>query len=140
LLEVLASTKGWIVIMDLNVLYKWCSSMLDQQALEKENVPPQHASKPNRKRSWIDKVATTNNKGKWKNQTLEEAMNAIERRMCSLMVVNRNIPLTSLLDHLSWKTRSRKRESIKVLTNEGNVIVVAWILVMQKCGLPITFQ
>jgi hypothetical protein len=82
----------------------------------------------------------TNNNGKWKNQTLEEAMDAIERRTCSLMVVNRNIPLTSLLDHLSWKTRSQKHESIKVLTNEGNVIIVAWILVMQKCGLPITLQ
>jgi len=56
------------------------------------------------------------------------------------MVVNRNIPLTSLLDHLSWKTRSQKCESIKVLTDEGNVIVVAWILVMQKCGLPIILQ
>jgi hypothetical protein len=67
-------------------------------------------------------------------------MNAIERRMCSLMVVNRNIPLTSLLNHLFWKTRSQKRESITFLTNEGNVIVVAWILVMQKCGLPITLQ
>jgi hypothetical protein len=60
---------------------------------------------PNHKRPWVNKVAITNNKGKWKNQTLEETMDAIERRMCSLMVINRNIPLTSLLDHLSWKTR-----------------------------------
>jgi hypothetical protein len=67
-------------------------------------------------------------------------MNAIERRMCSLTVVNRNIPLPSLLDHLFWKTRSQKRESITILTNEGNVIIVAWILVMQKYGLPITLQ
>jgi hypothetical protein len=33
-------------------------------------------------------------------------MDAIERKICSLMVVNRNIPLTFFLDHLSWRTKS----------------------------------
>jgi hypothetical protein len=73
--------------------------MLNQQPLEK-NVPPQPTSRPNHKRSRINRVATSNNKGKWTNQALEEAMDSIEKGTCSLKVTSKswNIQVTPFLD------------------------------------------
>lgn len=47
-----------------------------------------------------------------------------------------NIPLTSLLDHLN----GRKLGPEGVLNGEEDKVLVAWILVIQKCGLSITFM
>jgi hypothetical protein len=51
-----------------------------------------------------------------------------------------NIPLTSLFDHLNGKIRSQKMGPTNVLIEEEDVIVVAWIIIMQKCGLSIIVQ
>ncbi len=58
-------------------------------------------------------------RGKWINEALEEAMDAIENGT-SLKKANRhwNIYLTSLFDHLYGKTRSRKLGPIGMLTLE----------------------
>ncbi len=80
--------KGWTIIMGPNVLHKWHSSMLDQQALGKKNVPPQPTSKPNHKRPWVNKVATTT-KVKWTNKLLEETMDVVEKGICSLKIVGK---------------------------------------------------
>jgi len=92
--------------MDLNVLCNWCLGMLDQQPLENGNVPPQFASKSNCKGSWVNRVVSINNKGKWIDQALEEAMVAIEKATCSLKVARMswNIPMTSFSNHLSGKS------------------------------------
>jgi hypothetical protein len=49
-----------------------------------------------------NRTKSTTMKGKWTNETLEEAMEVVERGMHSLKVLNRawNIPVTSLSDHL----------------------------------------
>jgi hypothetical protein len=49
--------------------------------------------------------------GKWIDETLKEAMEAIERGMHSLKGPSKgwNILVTSLFDHLVRKTRSKKR-------------------------------
>jgi len=46
-----------------------------------------------------------------------------------------NILLIFLSNHLDKKTRSRKMEPFKVLTNEENATKVEWILGMQECKL-----
>jgi hypothetical protein len=50
----------------------------------------------------INRVVNTNNKGKWIDQALEEAMDVIDKGRGSLMVVNKswNILVASFLDHL----------------------------------------
>lgn len=50
----------------------------------------------------IIRIVITNNKGKWIDQTLEEAMDVIDKGTCSLRVVNKswNILVASFLDHL----------------------------------------
>jgi hypothetical protein len=49
-------------------------------------------------------------RGKWTNEALEEAMDAIQNVTTSLRKANKhwNIPLTSLFNHLNGKTKSRK--------------------------------
>jgi hypothetical protein len=58
--------------------------------LEKKNVPPQPTSKPNYKGPRVNRVATTNNKGKWTNQALEEAMDVVEINTCLLQATSKS--------------------------------------------------
>jgi hypothetical protein len=58
--------------------------------LEKENVPPQPISKPNYKGPRVNRVATTNKKGKWTNQALEEAMDVVEKSTCLLRATSKS--------------------------------------------------
>jgi len=82
--------------------------MLDQLA-EKEIVPSIIETQP-RKKPKVNKVPMVVIKGQWTSETLEEAMDAIEKRICILRRADRswNIPLTSFCDHLNGKTRFRK--------------------------------
>jgi hypothetical protein len=58
--------------------------------LEKENVPPQPTSRPNYKGPQVNRVATTNNKGMWTNQALEEAMDVVEKSTCLLRATSKS--------------------------------------------------
>ncbi len=71
-------------------------------------------------------------KGKWTNEALEEAMDAIENGTTFLKKASRhwNIPPTSLFNHLYGKTRFKKPRPIGVLTIKENQVVVAWVLLM----------
>jgi hypothetical protein len=63
-------------------------------------------------------MQSSNHQGKWTNEALEEAMDAIENGTTSLRKkVSRHysIPFTSLSDHLYGKTRSRKPRPASVL-------------------------
>ncbi len=72
-----------------------------------KNVPPQPTPRPNCKGPQINKLATTNSKGKQIDQALEETMDVVEKGTCSLKATSRswNIPMTSLSNHLSKKTK-----------------------------------
>jgi len=44
----------------------------------------------------------------------------------------------SFFDHLNGKIRSRKIGPLSVLTKEEDETIIARVLSMQECGLPIT--
>jgi len=69
-------------------------------------------------------------------------MEIIKKGIHSLRKANQswNISLTSLSDHLNGKTRSKKMGPTNVLIEEEYVVMVGWIITMQKCGLLITLQ
>jgi hypothetical protein len=75
-----------------------------------------------------NRVPTINPRGKWSNESLEIAMDAIECGITSFLGANKfwGILVTSFSDHLNGKTRSRKIEPLGVLTKEENE-VVAWV-------------
>jgi hypothetical protein len=56
----------------------------------------------------------------WTNETLKATMDVVERRTHSLRRVNRlwNIPMSSLIDHLNGKTKSRKMGLKGMLTKK----------------------
>jgi len=95
--------------------------VLDQATSDNENLPPTLPQPTN---------------------ALEEAMEVIKKGSHSLKKANQswNIPLTSLSNHLNGKTRSKKMGPTNVLIEEEDVVIVAWIITMQKCGLLITLQ
>jgi hypothetical protein len=106
--------------MLLNVFHRKQSGLDDQPNQDKEIVPPFFVSqKPITKQQIINRFNPIDIKGKWSNQALEEAMDAIERRTTSFRKPNRhwNIPLTSLSNHLYGKTRSRKLATSKYINN-----------------------
>ncbi len=69
-------------------------------------------------------------------------MEAVEKGTHSLRKASRswNIPPNSLFDHLNEKTSNGKMGLASVLTQEEDVMVVAWILKMQECAFSITLQ
>jgi hypothetical protein len=79
-------------------------------------------------------------RGMWTNEVLEEAMDVIEKGTHSIRKANKswNIPMSSLVDHLNGKTKSRKMRPRGVLTKEEDVVVITWTLVMQEYGLSIS--
>jgi hypothetical protein len=82
----------------------------DQPSQNKENVPPSFQHEPTRKQKKVNRCSLLIIIGKWSNETLEEAMDAIEDGTTSLRKASRhwNIPFTSLFDHSYGKTKSRK--------------------------------
>ncbi len=53
--------------------------MLDQQEEDKENVPPQTISNTIQRSSRTNRVLATNPRGKWTSESLEVAMDVVER-------------------------------------------------------------
>jgi len=78
----------------------------------------------------------------WIDERLEVAMDVIEKGTHSLRNASRswNLPMSSLVDHLHGKTKSRKMGLKGVLIEEEYAIVITWTLAMQKCGLSISLQ
>jgi hypothetical protein len=76
-------------------------------------------------------------KGKWIDQELEDAMDILETGHISLKKANKyqNIPFTSLLDHFTGKTRSKKVGLQGVLTKLQDGAIVSWVLNIEKTGL-----
>ncbi len=81
-------------------------------------------------------------RGTWTTEALEETIEAIGAGRCFVQRVYRSwsIPLNFIYDHLNRQTRSRKMGVKDVLTNEEDVIVMAWVLAMQKVGMSITMH
>jgi hypothetical protein len=105
--------------MMFNVPHRRQSAMVDQQVVNKENVPPQvRSNMTTQKPIRTNRVHTINPRGKWSNKSLEIAMDAVERGITSLQGPNKfwDILGTSLSDHLIGKTRSRKIGQPSVLT------------------------
>ncbi len=72
-------------MMLLNVLHRRRSGLDDQPKQDKENVRPSFVShKPITKQQIINRFNPINIRGKWNNQALEEAMDAIEEGQCHL--------------------------------------------------------
>ncbi len=78
----------------------------------------------------------------WTNEALKEAMDAIEKRTYSIKRANKswNILMSSLVDHLNERTKSKKMGLGGVLTKEEDVAMTTWTLTMQECGLSISLQ
>jgi hypothetical protein len=71
-------------------------------------------------------------RGNWKTKDLEEAMDTIDRRFTLLRKASQywNIPLTSLSNHLTGKTTSRKCGPLGVLSVDEEVTIVEWVFGM----------
>jgi hypothetical protein len=71
-------------------------------------------------------------RGNWRTEDLEEAMDTIERGFTSLRNASRywNILLTSLSNHLTSKTMSRKRGPLGILSIDEEAIIVEWVFGM----------
>ncbi len=78
-------------------------------------------------------------RGTWTTEALEEAIEAIEVRRCSMRRVSRswNIPLNFLCVHLNKQTRSKKMGLGGVFKDGENDVVVVWVLAMQEIGMSI---
>jgi hypothetical protein len=115
---------------------------LGQNGVATENVPPSFEHEPTRKQKKINRCNPLITKGKWTNEALEEAMDAIENGTISLRKASRhwNVPLTSLFEHLYGKTKSKKPRLVGMLIIEENQVVVAWVLLMLEVGLSISLQ
>lgn len=66
------------------------NTMIDQIVLDKENVPPQPTSNTRQRCQVINRVPSTIKRGKWIEQTLEEAMETIEKETHFLKKVSRS--------------------------------------------------
>jgi hypothetical protein len=96
------------------------SGLQEELSQDKENVPPSCEHEPTRKHKRVDRCDFPIVRGKWTNEAMEEAMDAIENGTISLRKASRhyNMIFTSLFDHLYGKTRSRKLGPIGVLIVE----------------------
>jgi hypothetical protein len=81
-------------------------------------------------------------RGMWIDETLEVAMDVIERGTHSLRKASRswNLPMNSLVDHLHGETKFKKLGLGSVLIEEEYVIMITWTLAMQERGLSISLQ
>jgi hypothetical protein len=64
----------------------------------------------------------------WTNEALEEVMDVIEKMTHYVRKASKswNIPMSSLVEHLNGKTRSRKMGLGGVLTKKEDVIMITW--------------
>jgi len=77
-------------------------------------------------------VLATNQRGKCSSESLEAALDVVERGITSLSWANKfwGIFVTSLSNHLYGKTRSRKVGPPSVLTKEEDETIITWLLSM----------
>jgi hypothetical protein len=124
--------------------------MLDLQTTNKDSLPLiankencPFAPKPQNKISTqLNQVPSTTKEGMWTYEALELTMDVVENGTYSLRRASRawNIPMSYILDHLNGKTRSRKMGPKGVLTEEKDVVVIAWTLAMGECGSSISLR
>jgi len=97
----------------LNVPCRRQSGLDDQPSQDKENVLPSFGSQElTSKQQRVNKSNPFNNRGKWSTQTLEEAMDVVEKGITSLRKASKhwNIPLTSMSNHLYGKQIPKKQD------------------------------
>jgi hypothetical protein len=66
------------------------SGLQDQRSQNNENVPPSFEHEPTRKQKKINRCSPLITKGKWINEALKEAMDAIENGTTSLRKASRH--------------------------------------------------
>jgi len=101
--------------------------------VNKENVPLQvRSNMTTRRPTRTNRVLAIYPRGKWSNESLEIAMDAIECGTTSLFRANKfwGIHVTSIFDHLNGKTKIRRIGPSCVLIEKENEVVVAWVLNM----------
>jgi len=119
--------------MMLNVLCKKQSVVVDQQVVNKENVPQEVRSNMTTQRpTKTSRVLAINQRSHWSNESLEIVMDAVECGITSLLGTNKfwGIPVISFSHHLNGKTTSRIIGPMGVLIEEEDEVVVAWVLSM----------
>jgi hypothetical protein len=106
----------------------------------KENLPL--TSNPQNKRltPQLNRMPPKTKRGMWTDEMPEVAMDLIKGGTHSLRKVNKSwdIPMSSIIDHLNGKTKSKKMGSKGVLKKD--VVMMKWTLDMQECGLSISLQ
>jgi hypothetical protein len=77
-------------------------------------------------------VLATNQRGKCSSESLEAALDVVERRIISLRWANKfwGMFITSFCNHLCGKTKSRKIGPPSVLIKEEDKVIIAWLLSM----------
>jgi hypothetical protein len=107
-------------IMMFNVLCRRCNGVLNRQKTNKENVPLQIISNTIQRLAKTNRGHVINLKGKWSSESLEVAMDVVERGITSLQGANKfwGKRITSLFNHLYGKTISMKIGPPSVLTEE----------------------
>jgi len=118
--------------MMFNVPHRWHNAVIDQTTLDQDNVPTHLASQTRQPCQVINKVPLEKKKGEMDRQSLEEAMEVIERGTRSLKKASRfwNIPFSFFSNHLNGNTWNMKMGPTCVLTKEEDVTIVAWVLGM----------
>ncbi len=111
--------------------------LVQPMSLDKENVPFQFPLDIINKPPQVNRPPATSKRKQWTTKTLEEVMNVVEKRTCSLKMASKS---WNYFFYHSNKMRSRKVRPTCVLIDEKNIVIVVWTLSMQKCGLPITLQ
>ncbi len=116
----------------LNVLHRRRSGVLDRPEEEKENVPLQIISNTMQRLARTNRVPVTNLRGKCSSESLEVAMDAVERGIIFLRGANKfwGLFVTSLFNHLYGKTRSKRIGPPGVLTKEEEEVIIALVLSM----------
>jgi hypothetical protein len=109
--------------------------------MDKENIPHVHESRTRRKPPQINHIPIASRKGMWTNEALEITMD-VKRGTCSLRRARMswNILLSSFIDHLNSKTRSKKMGPRGVFTKEEDVAMIKWTLNVLECRLSINLQ
>ncbi len=88
--------------------------MLDLQVTDlttnNENLPPTLDPQNKKIAPQLNQMFKKTRRGMWIDETFEVVMDVIERGIYSLRKANRswNLPMSSLVDHLHGKTKSRK--------------------------------
>jgi len=121
------------MIMMFNVLHSTRNVVVDHQAMDKDNVPPQTRSKMTTQRpTRTNKVLIINPRSEWSNESLETTMDVVERGITSLRGANKfwGIPITSLSNHLNGKSKSKQIGPLGVLRKEEDDVVITCVLSM----------